>query len=33
MRFNFPFTERLRNKEIFAAVAMDILRRELLRNQ
>jgi nicotinamide-nucleotide amidase len=30
MRLHFPFGERLRNKQIFAVTAMDILRRELL---
>ena len=31
MRFHFPFSERLRNKQIFAVTAMDILRREMLK--
>ena len=30
MRYYFPFGERVRNKEIFAVVALDVLRRELL---
>jgi len=30
-RFHFPFGHRLRNKEIFAASALDVLRRELLK--
>jgi nicotinamide-nucleotide amidase len=30
-RFFFPFGHRLRNKEIFAAIALDTLRRELIK--
>ncbi|MBW1942182.1 MAG: competence/damage-inducible protein A [Deltaproteobacteria bacterium] len=30
VRFNLPFGQRLRNKEIFAVMAMDVLRRELI---
>jgi nicotinamide-nucleotide amidase len=31
-RFHFPFGHRLRNKEVFAASALDVLRRELLKS-
>jgi nicotinamide-nucleotide amidase len=32
MRYCLPFGHRMRNKEIFAAIAMDVLRRALLAN-
>ncbi len=31
LRFQFPYTDRLRNKKIFAMTALNVLRRELLR--
>ena len=31
MRYHFPFGQRLRNKQIFAVTAMDILRREMIK--
>jgi nicotinamide-nucleotide amidase len=31
LRYHFPFGDRLRNKRIFAAAAMDLLRRQMLK--